>query len=82
MHCNPRKFSVLKRNVPNTFAFAFGSHYFSKTQRSKTPVLGRPTKPENRGLSCPSLANEKRGGVGATCDSHEVRAHAGWRPEP
>ena len=35
------RLSVLKRCVPKTLAFAFGSRLRSKTQRSKTRVLGR-----------------------------------------
>ena len=33
--------SVLKRSVPKTLAFAFGSRLRSRTQRSKARVLGR-----------------------------------------
>ena len=43
--------TVLKRSVPKTLAFAFGSRLRSKTQRSKTCVLGRRLpngKPQER----------------------------------
>ena len=43
--------SVLKRSVPRTLAFAFGSRLRSKTQRSKTRVLVRRLpngKPQER----------------------------------
>ena len=43
--------SVLKRSVPKTLAFAFGSRLRSKTQRSKTRVLVRRLpngKPQDR----------------------------------
>ena len=36
----PFELSVLKRSTPKTLAFAFGSRLHSKTQRSKTLVLG------------------------------------------
>ena len=39
--CLPLGLGVLKRSVPKTLAFAFGLRLRSKTQRSKTRVLGK-----------------------------------------